>query len=77
MTATETPPPAPLLGDVGCDENVNGVDAMLVLQLAARLIGTLACPTVAAVNGDGRTNSVDAALILQLDAGLIDRLPLA
>lgn len=62
-------------GDVNCGGGVNSVDAALVLQLEAGLLGSLICRQNADVNGDGRTDSLDALLILQYSAGLIDSLP--
>ena len=62
------------IGDANCDGNVNAVDATLVLQLVAGLIGPLDCQDAADVNGDGEVTSVDAALILQFTAGLLDSL---
>jgi hypothetical protein len=67
--------PAPEIGDVDCDGNVNAIDAALVLQLTAGLISSLVCEMNADVNEDGAVNAVDAALILQFDAGLIGSLP--
>jgi len=61
-------------GDANCDGRVNSVDALLVLQLDAGLVSSVACPANANVNGDGQTNSLDAALILQYDAGIIHTL---
>jgi hypothetical protein len=59
-------------GDADCDGEVNSIDAALVLQLRAGLIGDLDCYSMADVNADGQVNSVDAALILQYAAGIID-----
>jgi len=56
------------VGDANCDGSVNSIDAALVLQLHAGLIGEV-CGDVD-VNGDGVANSVDAGIILQMDAGL-------
>ena len=67
--------PAPLLGDVDCSSEVNSIDAALVLQFDAGLLGEAPCESQADVNLDGFINSIDATLILQLDAGLLDRLP--
>ncbi|MCH8850426.1 MAG: hypothetical protein IIC89_06350, partial [Chloroflexi bacterium] len=63
-----------LLGDAGCDGVVDAIDAALVLQLSAGLVGSLACQQNADANGDGTANPIDAALILQFVAGLIDTL---
>lgn len=78
-TATPTPTPTatatPPIGDVNCDGEVDAIDAALILQLNAGLIGTLPCEMKADVSGDGAVNPIDAALILQFVAGLIDTLP--
>ena len=78
-TATVSVAPSPtvlatLLGDVNCDRVVDAVDATLLLQFDAGLVGTLACLENSDTNGDGRKNSLDAALVLQFSAGLISRL---
>ena len=72
-TPTITPTPAPLPGDANCDGTVNSIDAALVLQFNAGLLGSLPCR--GDVNGDGKVTSIDAALILQFAAGLLDSLP--
>ena len=59
-------------GDANCDGSINSVDATLVLQEVAGMIGEVKGGALADVNLDGARNSVDSALILQLDAGLID-----
>ena len=74
-TPTRTPTPSCGFGDVNLSGSTNSVDAALVLQLAAHIIGTLACPQAADVNGDGLTNPIDSAIILQFAAGLIASLP--
>ncbi len=73
-TPTSTPTPAPG-GDVNCDGGVNSIDAALVLQYDAAVIGSLPCQEAADASRDGVINSIDAALILQLEAGLIPSLP--
>ena len=69
-TATNTPSPK-ACGDVNDDGNINPVDATLILQHAAGLLGTLANAPSADVNDDGAVNPVDATLILQHAAGLV------
>lgn len=64
-------PLRPLPGDVDCNNRVNSVDAMLILQFTARLLPTLACSNVADVRADQRIDAVDAELVLQIEAGLI------
>jgi alpha-tubulin suppressor-like RCC1 family protein len=82
VTPTRTPTPTPtppiscvLIGDANGDGNVNAVDATLILQHAAGLVGTLRCQAQADVNGDGNVNAIDATLVLQYVAGFIDTLP--
>ena len=70
--APGTPVPSCLGGDVNDDGSVNSIDAALILQFVADLLGTLTCLDRADVNVDGAVNSIDAALILQFVAGLID-----
>ncbi len=53
---------------------MTAIDAALILQFVAGLIGTLPCLENADTNGDGDVSSVDAALILQFSAGLIGSL---
>src|SRR3990167_5866438 len=63
------------IGDVNCSGQANSIDAALVLQRTAGLVGSLACEDAGDVNGDGLLNAVDVALMLQKDAGLINRFP--
>ncbi len=72
---TATVLPKPPVGDVSCDGEVDAIDAALVLQFGAALIGKLSCEKAADVNEDGAINAIDAVLILQFVAGLIDGLP--
>lgn len=63
-----------LRGDANCNGVVNAVDAALILQIVAGLIGPPTCSANADVNRDGQINAIDAALVLQYIAGLIGRL---
>jgi hypothetical protein len=63
------------VGDVDCSAEVTSIDAALVLQLVAGLLGTLPCQDAADVNESGDINAIDAALILQLTAGFFESLP--
>jgi hypothetical protein len=60
-----------LLGDANCNGTVNAIDAAIVLQITAGLIGPPSCAANADVSGNGSIDSIDAALILQRIAGLI------
>lgn len=64
-------------GDVNCDGVTDSVDAALVLQYDAGIIGLLSCSENSDVNEDGAVDSNDAALILRFTAGLIERLPVS
>ena len=66
--------PAGLLGDVDCNGAVNSIDAALILQHTAGLLGSLPCGENADASGDGNVNAVDAALVLQFSAGLLQTL---
>ena len=60
-------------GDVNCDGAVTAVDARLVLQYVAGLIGEYEFNTFYSdLNEDGAVTAVDARLILQKVAGLIE-----
>ena len=60
-------------GDVNCDGAVTAVDARLVLQYVAGLIGEYEFNTFYSdLNDDGAVTAVDARLILQKVAGLIE-----
>lgn len=63
------------MGDVDCGGSVNSIDAALVLQDSAGLLGELPCALHALVDGYPEVTSVDAVLILQHAAGLIEQLP--
>ena len=62
-------------GDTNCDGVVNPLDAALILQFAAGLVGTLLCQPNADVDSNGRIDVVDAAIILQFSAGLFGSFP--
>lgn len=66
-------PTAP--GDANCSGDVTSIDALLILQLNAGLIGDVSCPENVDINGDGRADSLDAVLILQFVAGFFGTLP--
>jgi hypothetical protein len=74
-TRSVTATPLPLVGDVNCDRIVNAIDAALILQYGAGLLGTLPCQPNADVNEDGSISAIDAALVLQLVAWLLGSLP--
>ena len=61
-------------GDANCDGTADDIDAALILQFTAGLLGSLDCQDAADVNGDLEVTSVDAALILQFVAGLVGSL---
>ncbi len=65
--------PAP--GDVNCDEAVNSIDALVILQFFSALISSLPCEDAADVNLDGNIDPIDALLVLQFYVRLIDSLP--
>ncbi len=73
-TPTRTPMPPKPCGDVNDDGNVNSIDAALVLQLSAGLVGSLPNAASADPSRDGQINSIDSALILQRVAGLLSSL---
>jgi len=62
-------------GDANCSGSVNAIDAAIVLQFDAGLLGAIPCADNADVNQNGTVNTIDAALILQYDAGLLGQLP--
>ena len=75
QTPTSTPPTPGLRGDANCSGGIDSIDAALVLQLVAGLVGSLSCEENADVNTDGAVNSIDATLILQHIVGLLPTLP--
>ena len=60
-----------MLGDANCNGEVNAIDAAIVLQITAGLLGAPSCEANADVNRNGSIDSIDAALILQFIARLI------
>jgi hypothetical protein len=73
-TPTSTPVQA-LIGDVNCSGDITSIDAVLVLQFTASLLGALSCQDAADANGNGSIDAIDASLILQLVAGFFESLP--
>lgn len=74
VTPTATTPSTPgvgLKGDANGDGHTNSIDAAIVLQYVAGLVGSLPSLSNADVNHSGSVDSIDAALILQIDAGLL------
>jgi hypothetical protein len=59
------------LGDADCDGRSGSVDAALMLQQGAGLVGLEECVHGLDVNRDGVENATDAALVLQFEAALI------
>ena len=74
---TRLPPPAPSLsaGDVGCDDDVDAVDALFVLRYVAGLQSGAACMAAGDADCDGDIDAVDALFILRHVAGLPVSLP--
>ena len=60
------------IGDVSCSGRTDSIDAALLLQFDAGLLGYLRCHETADMNLDGSMNAFDAALVLQITAGLLD-----
>ena len=75
VSPTDTPPSDKQVGDVNSDGQVNAIDAALILQFGAGLIGSVPNSGSADVNSDGQINAIDAALILPFSAGLVGSLP--
>ena len=71
----QSPYPA-IPGDANCDGSTNSVDSLLILQLFARLIGSIACQTAGDVNINGDVGPIDAVLILQYESGMLATLPM-
>lgn len=61
-----------LLGDVNGDEEVDNLDALLILKYDAGISDfTEAQLSVGDMNGDGEVDNLDALTVLKIDAGLI------
>ena len=60
-----------LKGDASCNGVTDPIDAALVLQFDAGLLGIVPCPFNADYDNNKMMNAIDAALILQDAAGLI------
>jgi hypothetical protein len=74
-TGTPTQTPEKPIGDVNDDGSIDPIDAALVLQYVAGLLGALPNSASADTDQNGTINAIDAALILQYSAGLVDTLP--
>jgi hypothetical protein len=73
-TPTRTPEPK-LLGDVNDDGRVDAIDAALILQFGAGIVGSLPNEDSGDVDENGRVDAIDAAIILQYTAGMVGTLP--
>ena len=74
-TTTPTATPTPILGDVNCDNVLDAIDPLEILQVLAGLLQSLSCENAADVDLNGAIDSQDALIILQFLAGLIGSLP--
>jgi hypothetical protein len=73
VTVSAGQPAYPVHGDADCNNGVNSIDAVLILQQDAGLF-TSDCPDNADTNEDATVNSLDAALVLQFEAALLKQL---
>jgi len=64
-----------ILGDAGCDGDIDAADATVILQFVAGILDHLNCPLNADADQDGQITPTDALVILQFVAALIDSLP--
>jgi len=69
--ATPAATPALVRGDANCNTGLTSVDAALVLQYTAEIIGPTPCLWQADMNADCFTDAIDATLILQVSAALL------
>jgi hypothetical protein len=63
-------------GDANCDGFTNSMDSLIILQMFARLIGSVPCQISSDVNDNGGVGPIDATLILQYDSGMLATLPM-
>ena len=63
-------------GESLCDDQMDSIDALVVLHYSAGLLTSLPCAGNADVNGDGSIDALDASLILQHVAGFLPDLAL-
>ena len=75
MSPSPTASHPDLVGDITCDDVIDSIDALFVLQYVGGLIDSLLCLENGYVNGDDLIDAIDAALILQYAAGLLGSLP--
>lgn len=76
-TVTPTPSlgPPPSLGNVNCDDKIDGSDVGAILGAAGGITGAAGCLDNADVDDDGFVTLFDAFLVLKYWAGLITEFP--
>ena len=64
-TASPSPTPGGLLGDVDCNSLIDAIDALMVLRFVANLLPFALCLNVGNVNCDTATDAIDALGVLR------------
>lgn len=64
-----------ILGDVDCDNDVDEMDAQMILDYEAQVLKKELIPAVSDVSGDGKIDSNDAVLIEQFLSGKFEKFP--